>query len=109
MAILAEGTLAITQTAIFALDRGTFRQKKNATVNKITFFNEVSAPQTAILSLRRGNTGDVRAIRQFILRQFNGGEYLEPGEFLELTNGDELLAETSNASSVNFVIVGERN
>lgn len=106
--ILGDGTLEITPTPIFSLNRGPFLQKKNASVAKITFFNTAATAETAILYIRKANTTPIRELRQFVLQQNEGGEYLEPGEVLDLQNGDELQAETTTASAVNFIVVGER-
>ncbi len=107
MTILAEGQLAITQETIFEADGGDVFGSASFTLEKITFFNTNAAAQTAILYLKkRGLTS--RELRQFVLQISEGGEYLEPGEVLKLQNGDQLLAETTSASVVNFAVIGER-
>ena len=107
MTILAEGQLAITQSTIFEADGGDVFDSASFTIEKITFFNINALAQTAILSIQKRNE-TARSIRQFILEQNEGGEYLEPGEMLKLENGDQLLAETTTASAVNFTVIGER-
>lgn len=107
MAILADGQVAITQSTIFEADGSPIFDSASFTIEKITFFNTNAEAQTAILYLQKRNVTSIE-IRQFILQQNEGGEYLEPGEVLTLENGDELLAETTTASAVNFAVVGER-
>lgn len=107
MAILADGQLATTQSTIFVADGSDVFNGASFTIEKITFFSTNALAQTAILFLKR-RFGTAREIRQFILNQNEGGEYLEPGEFITMENGDELLAETTTASAVNFAVVGER-
>ncbi len=107
MTILAEGQIAITPTAIFTVDRLDVYEADRVTVEKITFFNTNELEQTAILYVQPRNESAV-SVRQFVLQESEGGEYLEPGEVLELRNGDELQAETTTASVVNYVVLGER-
>lgn len=107
MTVLASGTIPTTQGDLFALNRGPFQQKKNARIDKITFFNNDPVAQTAILSVLEF-VGTPRTLRQFVLQQNEGGEYLEPGETLELRNGDSLQGITTTAAAVDYVIVGER-
>jgi len=62
--------------------------------------------QTTLLFVKP-RFGGVRQLRQFVLRQNNGGEYLEPGEFLPLGTFDSLVASTSTAATVDFLVFGE--
>ena len=107
MTILAEGQLAITQSTIFEAVGANYFGSANFTIQKITFFNTNAAAQTAILYLQKRNSTS-RELRQFVLQLNEGGEYLEPGEVLKIENGDQLLAETTTVSSVNFAVIGER-
>ena len=107
MSILADGQIAITESTIFVADGGDVFGSASFTIEKITFFNINALAQTAILFLMT-RFGTSRELRQFVLQQNEGGEYLEPGESITLENGDELLAITTTASAVNFAVVGER-
>lgn len=107
MTILADGQVAITQSTIFLADGANYHGSADFTIEKVTFFNTNALAQTAILYLQKRN-GIAREIRQFVLQQNEGGEYLEPGEKLKIENGDQLLAETTTLSAVNFAVVGER-
>lgn len=81
---------------------------EKASIEKVTFFNENAAEQTAILFVKE-RFGSSRKIRQFKLLQNEGGEYLEPSDDLPLEIGDSLEAETTTASAVNFVVFGSRS
>jgi len=105
--ILASGQLAVTQTAIFEAEGADVLDGASFTIEKITFFNVNATAQTAILYLQK-QFGASRKLRQFVLQENEGGEFLEPGEILTLENGDQLLAETTTANSVNFAVLGER-
>jgi len=107
MTILAEGQIAITQSTIFEVKDTSVLQITKADVNKVTFFNTSPITQTAILYVKKFD-GIARKLRQFILRENEGGEYLEPGDKLELDHGDVLQAETTTADVVNFVVFGIR-
>lgn len=107
MSILSDGQVSNVQGTIFIVDRLDVRPKKTAKIEKITFFNTSATAQTAILFLRK--KGEVaRSIRQFVLQENEGGEYLEPGEFIVLTDADELQAVTTTDAVVNFAVIGER-
>lgn len=106
--ILARGTIPTTQGTIFEVNWQRFLSKTpSAKLEKITFFNTNAAAQTAILYLQP-RAGTAAEIRQFVLQQNEGGEFLEPGEFMSLDSGDQLQAETTTASAVNFAVIGER-
>lgn len=107
MTILSDGQLAITQSNLFLANGADVFDSASFTIEKITLFNTNSLAQTAILFLKK-SFGTSRILRQFVLQQNEGGEYLEPGEIITLENGDELLAQTNTASAVNFVIIGDR-
>lgn len=107
MTILASGQLEVTQSTIFEADGGDVFDSASFTIEKITFFNINAAAQTAILYLQK-QFSTSRKLRQFVLQQNEGGEFLEPGEVLTLENGDQLLAETTTANAVNFAVLGER-
>lgn len=107
MPILSEGQLEITESTIFVADGSDIFGSASFDIKKVTFFNTNALSQTAILFLQKRNLTS-RELRQFVLQQNEGGEYLEPGETLTLENGDELLAITTTDSAVNFAIIGKR-
>ena len=106
MTILADGQVATVQSVIFEVDQ-TSILPANVTIEKITFFNTNEIAQTAVLFLK-SRFGVVRELRQFQLKENEGGEYLEPGEVLTIGIGDQLLAQTTTAAAVDFVVTGNR-
>lgn len=107
MTILASGQLQTTQSTIFEADGANIFSSADFIIEKITFFNTNAAQQTARLFIKKRN-GTARQLRQFQMLENEGGEYLEPGEFLDLDNGDALQALTTTASAVDFVVFGTR-
>lgn len=108
MTILANGQVATTRAIIFKVTDADILNTERTLIDKVTFFNENIAEQTAILFVKE-RFGSSRKIRQFKLLQNEGGEYLEPGDNLPLEIGDSLEAETTTASAVNFVVFGLRS
>lgn len=102
MTILAEGQLAGAQSNIYQVGARIL----SSSIEKITFFNPSEFTQTAQLFVK-ARFGTAREIRQFVLLEDNGGEYLEPGEVIILSNGDSLQAFTTDAITVDFVVFGE--
>ena len=107
MTILANGQIPIAQADIFTVSGSDVLDTERVNINKITFFNTSAIEQTAILSIKEFS-GASRVLRQFVLLENEGGEYLEPGEVLPMENGDKLQALTTTADAVNFVIFGAR-
>ena len=107
MSILANGQISTSQANIFEVSVACVFNTEKVSFNKITFFNTSSTEQTAILSIKEFS-GTLRVLRQFVLLENEGGEYLEPGEVLPMDNGDLLQAVTTTASAVDFVIFGDR-
>ncbi len=105
MSILADGQVEITKATIFEIGESSVLRITSAVVDKITLFNTDPLAQTAVLFVKK-RFGVSRQIRQFILQQNEGGEYLEPGEKLTLDIGDVIEANTTTASAVDFVIFG---
>ena len=108
MTILASGQLKVVPTTIFEVSGADVLDTEKASIEKVTFFNENAAEQTAILFVKE-RFGSSRKMRQFKLLQNEGGEYLEPGDNLPLEIGDSLEAETTTANAVNFVVFGSRS
>lgn len=101
MTILADGQLSDSQSTIFEVGS----LFASAVIEKITFFNPTENDETAALFVTC-NGGTARQLRQFILEENNGGEYLEPGETLPLETQDALEAFTTTADAVDFVVFG---
>ncbi len=107
MSTLTDGQLEASQSIIFEADGAPIFHSASFSIEKITFFNTDAVAQTAILYLKKSFSTSIE-VRQFVLQQSEGGEYLEPGEIITMENGDQLLAETTTASAVNFAVIGER-
>ena len=105
MSILASGQLKVVPTTIFEVAGADVRSFTQVIVEKIEFYNTVAGIQTVGLSIV-GFSEPALRMRQFKLSKDEGGEYLEPGEFLELNNGDAIEAESSSDDAVNFIIFG---
>ena len=101
MAILASGQVTTAQSDIYVVGPGILSAK----IEKVTFFSDDPSSQTAVLFVKP-RFDAARKLRQFTLEDTDGGEYLEPGEFLPLGNGDSLQASTSG-STLDFVVFGE--
>lgn len=101
MTILASGQVTTAQSDIYKVGAGIV----SARIEKVTFFNDSAGAQTMIVFVKPSFDA-ARKLRQFILQASDGGEYLEPGEFLPLGNGDSLQASTSG-STLDFVVFGE--
>lgn len=108
MTILASGQVAAAQADVFNVQLGAVVDAEKVTVNKITLFNTNAIEQTAVIFVKKFGSTAVK-LRQFILKQNEGGEYLEPGEVIGLENGDVLQAETTTADAVDFVVFGVRS
>ena len=108
MTILANGQVATSKATIFEVADTDVLNTERASIEKVTFFNENAAEQTAILFCKE-RFGSSRKIRQFKLLQNESGEYLEPGDNLPLENGDRLEAQTTTVSAVNFIVFGSRS
>lgn len=109
MAILAEGTIPVTQAVIFrpGTDPGTdIINFERLNITKITMFNKILTQQTIILFVRR-KFGVFRKLRQYQLKLNESAEYLQAGEVLPLRPGDDLQAETTTVGAVDFVVYGD--
>ncbi len=107
MTILADVQLATTPATIFEANGSPVFGSARFSIEKITFFNPNSITQTVLLFIKERN-GIARKVRQFQLKENEGGEYLEPGETLSLENGDQLLAQTTTVNVVDCVVLGKR-
>ncbi len=112
MAILADGTIPSTRAAVFTVgDEGPDFHTDvihftKVNITKITLFNNISTVQTVILYVKK-KFGELRKLRQYILKQNESAEYLEPGESMSLQAGDILEAETTTDDAVDFTVIGE--
>ncbi len=105
MTILANGQVATTKSTIFEANDPSSSGDGEVKIEKISFFNTNSTQQTAILFIKKRNSTSIK-LRQFVLLENEGGEYLEPGESLPLDNGDIIEAQTTTASAVDFIVFG---
>ena len=109
MAILIDGTVPTTRGAIYTVSVPQFKTDvfnfDKVNVNKITIFNTSSNPQTVSLFVTK-KFGETRKLRQYMLLGDENAEYLSGGEFLPLSVGDILEAETTDADVVDFVVYG---
>jgi len=101
MSVLAEGQVEIIKTTIFELVGNDVLNTNQAKIEKITMFNTSAVAQTVSLFINSIQ------LRQFILQQNEGGEYLEPGEFLLIEASDVIEAQTTTELTVDFVVFGE--
>jgi len=105
MSILADGQVSTSKATIFEIGDSAVLNSTKADVEKITLFNTNALAQTALIFVKK-RFGVSRQLRQFILQQNEGGEYLEPGEKLTLDIGDVIEAETTTGTAVDFVVFG---
>lgn len=96
---LADGEIPQAPEVIFTASAavGTY-------VKEMALFNRNAALQTIVLYVNR--TGENRTWKRFELQQFESADALDDGQTLFLESGDEVLAEASNASAVDFIMSG---
>ncbi len=99
-ASLADGQIAAADAAIYTVPALT-----KAYIKTVTIFSTHAATQTVILRIKRSG-GTARKWKIFALDQNESGEAIESGSSLQLSAGDEIRAETTNATSVDFLITG---
>lgn len=95
--VLADGQLATTKTVVFTATTATY-------VKSLTLFNDNAAEQTVLVYLKPGATS--RKARRFVLTQNEHANAIDPGEIILLESGDEIEAQTTTASAVDFVLMG---
>ena len=109
MAILANGTIPATEEPVYIVTGTDFRTDvidfERVTINKITMFNNIQTQQTIILSIKKKD-GEPRKLHQYILKRDESAAYLDGGELLPLEVDDEIVAQTTTADAVDFVIYG---
>ena len=101
--IFGDGQVGATRTTLYQVDD----RDGSVRIEKITLFNDGADEQTIPLYVKPRNRPS-RKLRQFILQQNEGGEYLEPGETLALEVGDAIEAEATVANAVDFIVFGEK-
>jgi hypothetical protein len=110
MAILIDGTVPVAREAVYTVSEPDFKTDvfnfDRVNVTKITLFNNILTQQTVILYVQK-QFGELRKLRQYVLKLNESAEYLEGGEFLPLRAGDELHAETTTTDAVDFVVYGD--
>lgn len=97
--VLGEGQLPNTKTAIYTVPASTV-----AYIKRFSLFNDNAADQTVIIYVKPGATS--RKWRRYVLAQNESAEVLEAGDSLILEAGDQIEAETTTASAVDYVISG---
>ena len=97
---LADGQVAIAQTAIYTVPAATI-----AFVKQIRFFNTNAVTQLVEIWIKRSG-GTARKQAQFQLDQNEAADYLEEGGTLELSAGDAILAKTGTAAAVDYMVLG---
>jgi hypothetical protein len=96
---LSDGQLPTSTGTIFAATAiiGTY-------IKQITLFNLNASNQVIRISVNR--TGVTRSWRRFELQTLEAADVLDEGQTMLLEAGDLLLAETTNANSVDFTVSG---
>lgn len=96
---LSDGQLPTSLGTIFAASAiiGTY-------IKQITLFNLNASNQVIRISVNR--TGVTRSWRRFELQTLEAADVLDDGQTMLLEAGDLLLAETTNANSVDFTVSG---
>lgn len=96
---LSDGQLPTSLGTIFAASAiiGTY-------IKQITLFNLNAGNQVIRISVNR--TGVTRSWRRFELQTLEAADVLDDGQTMLLEAGDLLLAETTNANSVDFTVSG---
>lgn len=95
--ILADGQVASSKTTIYTVPALT-----QAIVRTITFFNTAASSQTVILYIKKSG-GTSRTYARATLAQ---NEYAKESNVETLDAGDILEAETTNATSVDYTVMG---
>ena len=102
---LAEGQVDTSASAIYTAPQRTSRDGARTTdVDSLIFFNENAATQTIIVYHLQGG-GSNRKIARFVLAQ-NERAVMEQGDLPRIKLGDQILAETTTASAVNYYVSG---
>lgn len=96
---LNDGQLPTSLGTIFAATAiiGTY-------IKQITLFNLNASNQVILIKVNR--TGVTRTWRRFELQTLEAADVLDEGQTMLLEAGDLLLAETTNANSVDFTVSG---
>lgn len=97
---IADGQVAAAEGAIYTVPAST-----TAFVKQVTFFSTAAGAQTLIVWIRRSG-GTSRKIRQFTLAQNESVDFLDDGDTLQLSTGDAIRASTTDATSVDYVVMG---
>jgi hypothetical protein len=98
---LASGQVASSVGAIYTATSPIIA----AFIQRVTFFNNSATPQTIILYIHQaGNTR--RAVRQWVLAQYESAAWPDEGVACDLSTGDTLDAITTTASQVDYTVTG---
>ncbi len=98
-AVLADGQLPNTQTAIFTGAASTITY-----VKRISIYNTNAAQQTIDIYLNV--SGTPRKWRRYVLDQHQSAELLETGDAIVIEASDTIEAVTTTASAVDYYICG---
>lgn len=97
---LADGQVAAAAAAIYTVPALTKGYLKT-----LALFNTNAASQTIILRIVRSG-GTPRKWKRYVLAENESAEAIDPGASLELSAGDAITAESTNATSVDYAITG---
>jgi hypothetical protein len=97
--VLADGELAITQTAVYTVPGSTV-----AYVKQLFLHNVNAATQTIELWLN--TSGTARKWKRLELALNESADILEDGESVQLQAGDAIEAKTTTAAVVPFTVTG---
>lgn len=97
--ILADGQLANTATAIFTVSAG-----EQAIVRLISLSHVAGGIQTVILYVKKFG-GTARVLSRATL---DVNEFAHEDEIETLDAGDSIMAETTDAASIDFTVLGVR-
>ena len=99
---LADGQLATTKATIY-----TVKNAKGVDVSQLFLHNINVAAQLIIIHIKRKGSASVIIHYVAALAQHADSQVLGNGEILSLAAGDEIEAETTTASAVDFLITGK--
>lgn len=104
---LGDGQLAITPTSIYEVPPDRRQVKSQAVINLVTAHNTNAATQTVLLYLQpRGSTSQ-RILRRVELAQNETADLISNFGIVHMREGDQLVAQTTTASAVDYAVFGE--
>jgi hypothetical protein len=97
---LADGTIASSKTTIYTAPAGLVAYPRF-----LSLFNTNASDQTILVYLKRSGSSS-RTLRRYVLAQYESALVFDKDDDLALSAGDEIEAETTNASAVEYVLTG---